>query len=315
MSKAEKVAQAFDIPAVYSDPEEMPDCEKLDFLDIITHSSTHSRFVQMAAHHRLPVICQKPLATSLVEAERIVRICLENRVPFYIHENWRWQVQIREFKKVLDSGQIGSPFRARLFLVSGFPVFDNEPSMKEQEHFILQDMGPHILDVVRFLFGEADRLYCQTHRVQRDIKGEDAATVMMHMAGGTTVTCYLGFPGHFLEKDVFTQTLILVEGDKGSAELDCDYWIRTTTKSGTHAYRCQPVWRPWMNPQYLASHASISACNAHLLRALRGEGSAETTAEDNLATIRLTFAAYESAATGETIHLQKATGHPEAVPL
>ena len=101
----------------------------------------------MAARRGMPVICQKPMATSLAEAEQMVRICLENRVPFYIHENWRWQSQIREFKKVLDSGQIGTPFRARLFLVSGYPVFNNEPSIKEQEHFILQDMGPHILDV------------------------------------------------------------------------------------------------------------------------------------------------------------------------
>lgn len=121
MSKAEKAAQAFDIPAVYDDPEKMLDCEKLDFLDIITHSSTHSRLVQLAARRGLPVICQKPMATSLAEAEQMVRICLENRVPFYIHENWRWQVQIRELKKVLGSGQIGTPFRARLFLGRGFP--------------------------------------------------------------------------------------------------------------------------------------------------------------------------------------------------
>jgi len=310
MSKAEEVAKEFDIPAVYDDPGKLLDREKLDFLDIITHSSTHSQLVQLAVRHRLPVICQKPMATSLAEAEQMVKICLENSVPFYIHENWRWQIQIREFKKVLDSGQIGTPFRARLFLVSGYPVFNNEPSMKEQEHFVLQDMGPHILDVARFLFGEADRLYCQTHHVQQDIRGEDAASVMMYMRDGITVTCYLGFPGHFLERDVFTQTLIFAEGDKGSAELDRDYWLRVTTKSGTHAYRCQPVWRPWMNPQYLASHASISACNAHLLRALRGEGQAETTAEDNLETIRLTFASYRSAASGQTIHFQEAAGGP-----
>ena len=53
---------------------------------------------------------------------------------------------------------------------------------------------------------------------------------MMHMGGGTTVTCSMGFPGHFLEHDVFTQTLILVEGDTGSAQLDRDYWIRVTTQ-------------------------------------------------------------------------------------
>ena len=69
----------------------------------------------------------------------------------------------------------------------------------------------------RRLFGEADELYCHTHRVQQGIRGEDAATIMLRMGGKTTVTCSIGFPGHFLEHDVFTQTLILVEGDAGSA--------------------------------------------------------------------------------------------------
>lgn len=301
LSKAQKIAEDFGIPGVYSDAEELLDREQLDFLDIITDASSHGRFVQLAAQRKLPVICQKPMAPSLAEAELMVRVCSEHRVAFYVHENWRWQAQIRKFKQVIDSGEIGTPFRARLFLVSGFPVFQNEPSLKDQEKLILMDMGPHILDVARFLFGEADQLYCQTHQVQKDIKAEDVATVMLHMGGRTTVTCYLGFPGHFLERDVFTQTLILVEGDKGSAELDRDYWIRVTVKSGTRANRYPPAWRPWMLPDYRASHASIAPCNTHLLRALRGEGEAETTAEDNLKTMRLVFAAYESAQTGKVI--------------
>jgi D-apiose dehydrogenase len=206
---------------------------------------------------------------------------------------------------VIDSGEIGIPFRARIFLVSGYPVLSTEPGLRYEEQFIIKDMGTHLLDVARFLFGEADRIYCQTHQVQKDIKGEDVATIMMLMAGRTTVTCIMGFPGHFLENDVFTQTLILVEGDKGSAELDKNYWIRVTTRSGTRANRYPPAWRPWMNPQYIASHASISACNAHLLRALRGDGKAETTAADNLKTIRLTFAAYESACSGQVVELRE----------
>jgi predicted dehydrogenase len=300
-AKAEEFAKDFQIPAVYTDPEELLDREQPDFLDIITDMFSHGRFVKMAAARGIPVICQKPMSPSLAEAEQMVAICREHRVPFYIHENWRWQRQIREFKKVIDSGEIGSPFRARIFLVSGYPVFRHEPALRDLQEFVLADMGTHLFDVARFLFGEADRIYCQTHQVQPDIKGEDAATVMMLMGGRTTVTCYLGFPGHYLERDVFTQTLILVEGDKGSAELDRDYWLRVTTECGTHSNRHAPVWKPWMHPQYLASHASLEACNGNLLRALRGDGEAETTAEDNLKTVRLTRSAYESARNGKVI--------------
>lgn len=303
ISKAEALAKAFDVPSVYRSPEEMFHREHLDFVDIITDVSSHARFVRMAAEHRIPVICQKPMAPSLAEAEQMVSICRENHVPFYVHENWRWQNQIREFKKVIDSGEIGVPFRAHIFLVSGYPVFTHEPGLKELENYILVDMGVHLLDISRFLFGEADQIYCHTHQVQKGIRGEDAATVMMRMGGTTTVTCSMGFPGHYLEHDVFTQTLILVEGDAGTAQLDRDYWIRVTTERGTRANRHAPVWQAWMHPHYLASHASIVPCNASLLRALRGEGEAETTAADNLKTMRLTFAAYDSARNGTVVKL------------
>ena len=304
LAKAEKLAKDFQIPAVYDTPEHLLDREQLDFVDIITDMLSHGRFVRMAAERGIPVICQKPMSPSVAEAEQMVSVCREHGVPFYIHENWRWQKQIREFKKVIDSGEIGTIFRARIFLVSGYPVFTHEPALRDLEEFILADMGTHLLDVARFLFGEAGRVYCQTHRVQSGIKGEDAATVMMWMGGGTTVTVDLGFPGHYLEKDVFTQTLILAEGDKGSAELDRDYWIRVTTKPGTQSVRHAPVWKPWMHPQYLASHASIVSCNADLLRGLRGEHEAETVADDNLKTVRLTRAAYESARSGKVVELR-----------
>ena len=198
VSKAEKVAQAFGIPAVYGDPEDLLDREKLDFLDVITDGSTHCKYVQMAA--------QAQVAGDLSETDgeypgrgrrHGAGAAGKQEFLFLIHENWRWQAQIRELKKVLDSGEIGVPFRARIFLVSGYPVFNTEPSLKDLEEYILKDLGTHLLDVARFLFGEADRLYCQTHQIHKGIKGEDVATVMMHMGGRTTVTCYMGFAGNY----------------------------------------------------------------------------------------------------------------------
>ena len=304
LSKAQKVAQTFGIPAVFDDPEELLAREKIDFIDVITNASSHSKLVHVAARHNVPVISQKPMGNTLAEAESMVQVCREAGVPFYVHENWRWQSQIRAFKKALDSGDIGVPFRAQIFQVSGYPIFQTEPSLREWDELVIKDMGTHLLDVARFLFGEADRLYCQTHRVQQNIKGEDAATVMMHMGGRTTVTCTMGFPGHFLENDVFSQTLILVEGNKGSAELDRNYWVRVTTESGTYSHRYAPVLKPWMHPDYVASQSSIASCNAHLLQALRGEAKGETTGEDNLKTMRLTFAAYESARSGNVIRFE-----------
>jgi predicted dehydrogenase len=61
-----------------------------------------------------------------------------------------------------------------------------------------------------------------------------------------------------------------------------------------------------VDPAYHVIHASIVSTNANLLQALRGEGAAETTAEDNIKTLRLVFAAYESARSGKAVDLSAA---------
>jgi len=300
--KAEKLAREFGVPAVYDNPEQLLKSEQLDFVDVCTYPFTLAAMVKLVAAHGLPVISQKPMAPSLAVARENLRVCREAKVPYFVHENWRWQSQLRELKTVLESGVIGAPFRARLTMVSGFPVFVNEPHLKNLEEFILTDMGTHVLDLARFYFGEAQSLYCQIHRVNRDIKGEDVATVMLRMGGRTTVTIELGYPQNHLEHDSFPQTMVFVEGDLGSAEITQDFWLRVTTKTGTHAHRVVPVHYPWADPSYDVVHSSIVACNLNFLRALRSEDAAETTGEDNFKTLQLVYAAYDSARSGQAAH-------------
>jgi D-apiose dehydrogenase len=296
-SKAEALAKKFDVPRTYSDPEELLRREKPDFIDIITDVDSHSPLVHLAAKHRTPAICQKPLAPTLAEAERMADACRQAGVSLLVHENWRWQTPIRQVKKLLAENAIGTPFRARIDMISGFPVFKNQPFLRDLPQFILTDLGTHILDVARFLFGEASSLHCHTQRIHPDIKGEDVATVLMKMGPHqTTVLCEMAYGENPLEREVFPQTLIFIEADKGSLELAPDYWVRLTAADGTHAKRYPPPRYPWANPAYDVVQASIVDCHANLLRALTGAAPAETTADDNLRTLRLVFAAYDSAA-------------------
>jgi predicted dehydrogenase len=300
--KAEKLAAEFGVPAVYGDAEKLLSREEPDFIDVITDVGTHRQFVELAAAHRTPVICQKPLAPSLGEARRMVEVCQTAGVPLLVHENWRWQTPIRELKQVLDTGVIGRVFRARMTYANSFPVFDNQPFLKDLEPFILMDIGTHLLDTTRMLFGEAEALYSRTTRVHRDIRGEDVATVLLGMKTGAAVTCEMSYASR-VEHDRFPETYIHVEGDRGSAELAPDYWIRVTTEAGTQARRCPPPFFAWADPRYLLVQSAGVACNANLLGALRCQSPAETTGQDNLKTLELVFGAHDSARMGQAIQL------------
>ena len=291
--KAAALAAEFSVPAVFDDVEKMLREARPDFLDVITDVDTHARFVRLAAAHGVPVICQKPMAPDLATARALTAECARAGVPFFIHENWRWQHPFRELKRVLDSGVIGQVFRARMEFANSFPVFDNQPFLRELEQFILTDIGTHVLDTARFLFGEASRLFCQTSRVRADIRGEDVATATMDM-GGASVTCHMSYASR-VEHDCFPETFVHVEGSAGSAEIAPGHWLRVTTAGGTTARRVPPPHFAWADARYALVHSSIVACHADLLRALQTGGRPETHAADNLRTLELVFAAYDSA--------------------
>lgn len=295
LQKAEK----FEVPGVYNSIEALLENETLDFVDIITDVDSHYHFTKLAAEKGISVICQKPMATSLEQAVDMVEICRKNRAKLFIHENFRWQAPVRALKKALDSGLIGRPFKGKVTFASAFPVFENQPFLAELDKFILTDIGSHVLDVCQFLFGEAKSLYCLTQRVNPKIKGEDVANVLMEMESG--LHCYAEMSyASLLEKEAFPQTLVLIEGEKGSLHLSNDFELKITTRQGTESKVIHPPLYSWLDPEYAVVHSSILDCNRDILNGLQG-GKSETTGADNFRTARLVWKSYESAETGKVI--------------
>jgi predicted dehydrogenase len=303
--RAETFARDFGVPAVYDDPEKLLREVKPDFVDNVTEIGGHKPLSLLCAKHRIPCICQKPMAGSLKDARAMVAAFARAKTPFFVHENWRWQTPMRALIETLQSGVIGTPFRARLTMISGFDVWTNQPSLAELERFILTDLGVHLLDTARACFGEAHSVYCQTRRTLLPaIKGENVATLLLSMGESrTSVVVELAYAKTPVEREVFPQTLAFVEGPHGSIEVTGDYWLRVTTKRGTHSRRHAPPRYAWADPRYDVAQSSMVPCLRDLLGALRGAHPGETTGADNLKTMELTFAAYESAARDRVIHL------------
>jgi predicted dehydrogenase len=220
-------------------------------------------------------------------------------VGFFVHENWRWQTPIRAVKDALQTADLGRPFRAGITFANSFPVFDNQPFLAELEQFIVADIGSHVLDTARFLFGEAESVYCQTARIHPQIRGEDVATVSLRMASGAAVTCEMSYASR-TETEAFPQTCVHVECERGAVTLSRNYRLAVTTAAGTDVRHVAPPHYDWADPAYDLVHSSIVPCNADILAGLQG-GPCETTGEDNLRTVRLVFAAYESARTDQVV--------------
>lgn len=300
-SRAEERAKEFNIENYYNDAEKLlQNHPEIDVVDIITDVDTHEQFVKLAAKYKKHVICQKPMASDYKSAIRMMDATRSTGVKYYVHENYRWQPQFRRIKEIMDAGTIGKPFRCKTFFLTAFPVFETQPFLAQLERFAITDQGSHQFDVLRFFFGEALSLYCITQQVNPVIKGEDVATTIIKMKNGVTCIQEISFSS-ILQKEVFPQTLLLIEGSEGSIRLDPEMVIYTTTKMGTD-HEIVPLKKyKWQTDRLTNEPPSIVACNGNILNDLLGKAKAETTGDDNIKTVELVFASYESAKNNKVI--------------
>lgn len=296
------VGDQFGIAGRYADAANMMAKETLDFVDIATTVNSHRALVELAASHKLPAICQKPFAPTLADAKAMVEACRKAGVPLMVHENFRWQSPIQAVKAVIDSGEIGDPFFGRISFRSGYDVFSGQPYLAEGERFIIEDLGIHILDIARFLFGNVMTLTARTRRITPGIKGEDVATMLLDHENGTTSVVDCSYATK-LAVEPFPETLVEIDGTEGTIRLAQGYRLTATGKSGTTERDVSPPLLPWASRPWHNIQESVAAIEQHWADCLHEGRETSTSGADNLKTFALVEAAYAGAASGKTVRL------------
>jgi D-apiose dehydrogenase len=294
----------FEIAARYTDAAQMLANEKLDFVDIATTAPSHRMLAEMAAGLGLAVICQKPLAPRLDDAKAIVDACSKADVPLMVHENFRWQSPIQKVKRVLETGTIGEVFWGRVSFRSSYDVFSGQPYLAEGERFIVEDLGIHALDIARFLFGDANAVSAVIKRVNPKIKGEDVATILLDHGDGvaSVVDCSYATQG---EQELFPQTLLEIDGGKGSLRLNANYQLTVTTSGRTTQTDVSPPLLPWASRPWHNIQESVALIEQHWVDCLDEGRAPQTSGRDNLKTFALVEAVYQSAAQARMVSLNE----------
>jgi predicted dehydrogenase len=296
------VGDEFGVSARYADAAEMLEKERPDFVDIATTVANHKPLVELAAKLGIPVICQKPFALSMADARAMVASCEKAGVPLMVHENFRWQSPIQAVKAQLDQGAIGAPFWGRVSFRSAYDVFSGQPYLARGERFIIEDLGIHILDIARFLFGDVARLTARTCRVNPAIKGEDVATMLLdHESGASSIVdCSYATK---LENELFPQTLVEIDGSGGTLRLKADYSLVVTNRAGTKTLDVAPILLPWASKPWHNIQESVQIIQQHWVDCLKTGAEPQTSGRDNLKTFALVEAAYLSAKSGAVVDM------------
>jgi predicted dehydrogenase len=298
------VGDQFAISRRYFDAEAMLQNEPLDFVDIATTVGSHRPLVEMAARHGVAVVCQKPFAASMEDARAMVAACRDAGVQLMVHENFRWQSAIRSLGAIVESGEIGAPFWGRVSFRSAFNVFSGQPYLATGERFIIEDLGIHILDVARFLFGSVVGATARTRRVNPAIRGEDVATILLDHENGVTSIVDCSYATR-LASEPFPETFVEIDGTEGSLRLGQAYQLVATNRNGVYRKDLSPRLLPWASRPWHNIQESVQAIERHWIDCLREGREPETSGRDNLETLALVEAAYRSARSLERVNIRQ----------
>lgn len=291
LEKALGRAREFGIPKAYSNLAEMLEKERPDALDIAVATEAHREFAKAAAEHGVAILCQKPMAPALKEAEEMVAEIGE-KVRFMIHENWRFRPQYRQAGKWISEGTTGPVKEFRLSTRSsglvtrtekGIPfALERQPFFAHMPRFIILELLIHHLDTVRFLVGEMDVISTQTLRVSPDVIGEDMAQIVLKAKNGAIgiVSGNLSAPGF----PPLPQDRMELIGERSSILFDGETLSLIGEKNESVHFGFEDAYQ-----------ASYDNAIAHFVEALRGGKPFETDRLDNLKTLRLVDESYRLA--------------------
>jgi predicted dehydrogenase len=183
-ARAARAAGAYPGAAVVADVAELWD--RIDVVVIATSNSAHVPLALEAIERRVPVVVDKPLAVSAADAQRVVDAAAGAEVPLTVFQNRRWDGDFLTLKRLLPELGAVTRFESR------FERF--RPGVKEgawreagdaaEGGGLLLDLGAHLVDQARELFGPPRRVYAELEVRRPGAQVEDDVFVALEHAGG-----------------------------------------------------------------------------------------------------------------------------------
>jgi len=183
---AASVAQHFGIGKVVEDYHEILDDPSISAVDICAPHYLHYQIAMDALNEGKHVICEKPIAMNLEEADGMIRAAHELGLWLLITLNQRFMPIHRKVKEFIAGGRLGKPF-----LVNAQIVGNVMTALSDANHWkntwdragggAFFDTGTHIVDLMHYWFGEPTAVNASLKRLitKPENKADDNAAVTL----------------------------------------------------------------------------------------------------------------------------------------
>lgn len=262
----------------------------VDVVDICSPTDTHLEYIRAAAARNVPIVCEKPLGRTPVEAAEAVAICDNAQVALLVAHVVRFFPEYGAARDRVLAGDLGDVAVMRLDRSTYFPMGDASWfSDYSRSGGVVLDLMIHDVDYARWVAGDVERVYARM--AQPPQSGGHVLATLRHSGGALShIQGSWAFPkGSF-------RTGLEIAGSEGLLTLHASQPFASITVAGDDI---SDVPQP---PSTLAESPYVTQMR-HFSAVLRGEAESIVAASDGAAAVAVCDAISRSIATGQAVEL------------
>lgn len=272
--------------------------DETEIVDVCTPTYEHMGPVVAAAEAGKQIVCEKPLARHLKDAEAMIAACEASGSRLFVAQVVRFFPEFARAKAVLDSGALGRAGVLRTVRGGNFPRPDTWYGDFERSGGVILDLAIHDIDYLRWCCGDVARVFARGLSFDR-IRERDHALITLRFASGAIghIEASWAFPaGNF-------RTFLEIAGDGGmlqydnlqSSPMSVLLHQDQTAQEGEVTIPRSPV-----APTDDAYYRELE----HFLACLESGQEFLVAPRDGLAALRISLAAIESLRTGRPVDVE-----------
>jgi predicted dehydrogenase len=187
---------------IYATYEEMaereaslPECERIDFVSIVTPNHLHFPVAKAFIERGIHVICDKPLTTTLEDAEELCRLVSKHDVVFALTHAYVAYPMVRQARALVQRGDLGKVRKVVVEYSQGWLATPVEETGQKQAGWrtdparagagAIGDIGTHAEHLARYITGlEMERLFADVSSMVPGRRIDDDANMLVQYQGG-----------------------------------------------------------------------------------------------------------------------------------
>jgi predicted dehydrogenase len=271
----------------------------IDVLDICSPTHLHHEMALRAAAARKHIVCEKPLARTIKQAQEMVRACRKAGVQLLVAHVVRFFPEYALAHSAVAEGQIGKPAVIRLHRGSYRPKkpAGNWFLDEDKSGGILMDLMIHDYDYARWVAGEVDTVSARrVTELHPDAPVDYGLVILGHRSGAMS-----HIAGAWAYPPPTFRTHLEIAGDRGLIEFDSDGTApiqNLILKTGGSDAPDVAL------PSSPVSESPYTTQIKEFYSALAGGAAARVSAIDGLAAVQIAEAAIQSARVGQPVKLE-----------